>query len=62
MYGNLQLLHIQLHIHLLQQHMMVLLPQQAGAQSDVSVWDGFAESWTQGDGTESNPYLIENAR
>ena len=42
--------------------MMVLLPQQAGAQSDVSVWDGFAESWTQGDGTESNPYLIENAR
>ena len=42
--------------------MMVLPPQQAGAQSDVSVWDGFAESWTQGDGTESNPYLIENAR
>ena len=42
--------------------MMVLLPQQAGAQSDVSVWDGFAESWTQGDGTENNPYLIENAR
>jgi len=42
--------------------MMVLLSQQAGAQSDVSVWDGFAESWTQGDGTENNPYLIENAR
>ena len=42
--------------------MVVFLPQQAGAQSDVSVWDGFAESWTQGDGTENNPYLIENAR
>ncbi len=42
--------------------MMVFLPQPANAQSDVSVWDGFAESWTQGDGTENNPYLIENAR
>ena len=42
--------------------MMVFLLQPADAQSDVSVWDGFAESWTQGDGTENNPYLIENAR
>ena len=42
--------------------MMVFLPQPANAQSDVSVWDGFAESWTQGDGTENDPYLIENAR
>ena len=31
------------------------------AQS-VSIWDGSSEIWTQGSGTESNPYLIENAQ
>ena len=31
------------------------------AQS-VSVWDGTSEMWTQGQGTESSPYLIENAQ
>ena len=41
---------------------LIFLPKQILAQSDVSVWDGYAESWTKGDGTESNPYLIENAR
>ena len=42
--------------------MAAVWPLNAEAQNDVSVWDGFAESWTQGDGTENNPYLIENAR
>ena len=31
------------------------------AQS-VSVWDGTSEMWTQGQGTESSPFLIENAQ
>ena len=31
------------------------------AQS-VSIWDGTSEIWTQGQGTESSPYLIENAQ
>ena len=31
------------------------------AQS-VSIWDGTSEIWTQGSGTESNPYLIQNAQ
>lgn len=30
--------------------------------AQVSVWDGTASSWTQGDGTESNPYLISSAQ
>ena len=42
--------------------MAAVWPLNAEAQNDVSVWDGFAESWTQGDGTENNPYLIENAQ
>jgi len=28
----------------------------------VSVWNGSSEIWTQGQGTENNPYLIENAQ
>ena len=28
----------------------------------VSVWNGSSEIWTQGQGTESSPYLIENAQ
>lgn len=31
------------------------------AQS-VSIWDGTSEIWTQGSGTEANPYLIQNAQ
>ena len=31
------------------------------AQS-VSIWDGTSEIWTQGSGTETNPFLIENAQ
>lgn len=31
------------------------------AQS-VSIWDGTSEIWTQGNGTEDNPYLIQNAQ
>lgn len=31
------------------------------AQS-VSIWDGTSEIWTQGQGTQSSPYLIENAQ
>lgn len=42
--------------------LVLLLPQQADAQNNVSVWDGNAEFWTQGSGTANNPFLIENAR
>ena len=38
-----------------------LLPMNIFAQP-VSIWDGTSEIWTQGQGTESNPYLIENAQ
>ena len=38
-----------------------MLPWGAGAQN-VSVWNGSAEIWTQGQGTQSSPYLIENAQ
>ena len=30
--------------------------------AQVSVWDGTAEPWTQGSGTQNDPYLIENAQ
>ena len=30
-------------------------------QAQVSVWDGSAEPWTHGSGTEEDPYLIESA-
>ena len=36
-----------------------LLPIHVKAQTDV--WDGSAEIWTQGAGTEADPYLIETA-
>jgi len=29
--------------------------------AQVSVWDGSHSTWTQGTGTETNPYIIENA-
>ena len=35
------------------------MPAMIFAQTDD--WDGSAEIWTQGTGTESNPYLIESA-
>lgn len=39
---------------------VAILPQDVKAQ--VSVWDGTAVSWTHGNGTQSNPYLIESAQ
>lgn len=30
--------------------------------ANAQAWDGTAESWTQGDGTEASPYLIENGK
>ena len=30
--------------------------------AQISVWDGTAEPWTHGSGTEDDPYLIENAQ
>ncbi len=41
--------------------MAVMLPQKMVAQN-VSVWDGTAAIWTQGSGTEADPYLIETAQ
>lgn len=38
----------------------MMLPQRMNAQ--ISVWDGTSTIWTQGSGTEANPYLIQNAR
>ena len=29
--------------------------------AQVSVWDGTLATWTNGNGTENNPYLIESA-
>ena len=34
----------------------------ATAQNTISIWNGSSEIWTQGQGTESSPYLIENAQ
>ena len=39
--------------------LLVTMPAMIFAQTDD--WDGSAEIWTQGAGTESNPYLIESA-
>ena len=38
---------------------LAILPATIFAQTDV--WDGSAEQWTQGSGTEADPYLIETA-
>ena len=40
--------------------MAVMLPQNVKAQ--VSVWDGTYAPWTNGTGTEADPFLIENAQ
>ena len=34
----------------------------ATAQNTISIWNGSSEIWTQGQGTQSSPYLIENAQ
>ena len=39
-----------------------MYPMMATAQNNVSIWNGSSEIWTQGQGTQSNPYLIENAQ
>ena len=39
----------------------MLVPYGLFGQS-VSIWDGTSEIWTRGQGTESSPYLIENAQ
>ena len=39
--------------------LLVMMPAMIFAQTDD--WDGSAEIWTQGAGTEDNPYLIESA-
>ena len=41
--------------------LFIWLPVNVMAQS-VSVWDGTSEIWTQGSGTEFDPYLIQNAQ
>ena len=35
--------------------MAAVWPLNAEAQNDVSVWDGFAESWTQGTVPKTTP-------
>ena len=40
--------------------MMAMLPMNMKAQ--VSVWDGTYSPWTNGTGTEADPFLIENAQ
>lgn len=40
--------------------MAVILPQNVKAQ--VSVWDGTYAPWTNGSGTETDPFLIESAQ
>ena len=42
--------------------MLFFRPKMVGAQNDVSVWDGTSEIWTQGAGTEENPFHIQNAQ
>ena len=39
-----------------------VLLSMASAFAQVSVWNGTRATWTKGNGTETNPYLIENAR
>ncbi len=40
---------------------IIYWPISMYAQS-VSIWDGTSEIWTQGQGTQNSPYLIENAQ
>ncbi|MBO7616541.1 MAG: T9SS type A sorting domain-containing protein [Bacteroidales bacterium] len=41
--------------------LMTLLFAGVMAEAQSSVWDGSRKLWTHGEGTESNPYLIESA-
>lgn len=41
--------------------LIIALPM-ARLSAQVSVWDGTWEPWTQGTGTEADPFLIENAQ
>ena len=42
--------------------LLTLLVAPAGSAQNVSIWNGSSEIWTQGQGTQSSPYLIENAQ
>ncbi len=42
--------------------LLTLLASPAGFAQNVSIWNGSSEIWTQGQGTESSPYLIGNAQ
>lgn len=42
--------------------LLILVMPMAKLSAQVSTWDGTWEPWTHGTGTESNPFLIENAQ
>lgn len=42
--------------------LMTALLISLALNAQVSVWDGTAEPWTNGSGTQEDPYLIENAQ
>ncbi len=41
---------------------LLLLSAIMGTAANAQTWDGTATTWTQGDGSSSNPYLIENGQ
>jgi len=41
---------------------MIAMLMTLALNAQISVWDGTAEHWTHGSGTEDDPYLIENAQ
>ena len=41
---------------------LLLLSAIMGTAANAQIWDGTAAAWTQGDGSSSNPYLIENGQ
>lgn len=42
--------------------MVFVLLLSLALNAQVSVWDGTAEIWTHGSGTQEDPYLIESAQ
>ena len=42
--------------------MVAVMPLQKMEAQAVSVWDGTSAIWTQGSGTQADPYLIETAQ
>ena len=40
----------------------VLFGVSTAIAQNVSIWNGSSEIWTQGQGTQTNPYLLENAQ